>query len=99
MDYQKGYEREKRLNKNLQKELEKIQMENDGLLEKCMEPDIEVSELIAALKEIKKEWAQTLENLKVKEREYDKLIKEMKDFRNNIMGSTRLQRIIAKKLL
>ena len=99
MDFQKGYEREKRINKNLKAELESLKTEHNELLEKCMEPDIEVTELIATLKQIKADWLQTLDNLKEKEKEYDKLIKEMKEFRNNIMGSTRLQRIVAKKLL
>lgn len=98
MDFKKSYEREKRLNSSLRKDLAKLELENNELVEKCLEPDVEVTELIAVLKGIKKEWSETLADLQKQRDEYKKLITEMRAFRNNIIGSTRLQRMINKKL-
>lgn len=98
MDYKSKYEREQRLNKTLKEELGKVKLENDELINKCMEPDIEQSELIETLKQINQRWEQAVAEVEAKNREYEQLLQEMREFRNKMMGSTRLQRRVDKLL-
>jgi glutamine synthetase adenylyltransferase len=98
MDYKSKYEREQRLNKTLKEELGKVKLENDELINKCMEPDIEQSELIETLKQINQRWEQAVAEVEAKNKEYEQLLQEMREFRNKMMGSTRLQRRVDKLL-
>ncbi len=98
MDYKSKYEREQRLNKTLKEELGKVKLENDELINKCMEPDIEQAELIETLKQINQRWEQAVAEVEAKNKEYEQLLQEMREFRNKMMGSTRLQRRVDKLL-
>ena len=68
------------------------------MLEKCIEPDVELSELIATLKKINTEWDAALKDIQKARDEYWQLNKELREFRNMMFGSTKLQRLFLKKL-
>ena len=91
-------DRQQRLIAELKDELSKVKLENSELIDKCMEPDIELSELIETLKDINIKWQAALDAIEKTRYEYTKTLKELHEFRNNIIGSTRLQRRVTKFL-
>jgi predicted nuclease with TOPRIM domain len=94
----KQTDRKDRMIAELKKELEKVTIENNELIDKCMEPEVELSELIETLKQINTEWSATLKDIQKARDEYWQLNKELREFRNKMIGSTRLQRLVNKKL-
>lgn len=92
-------DRQTRLMHELKTELEKVKLENSELLDKCMEPDIELSELIETLKQINTEWDVALKDIQKARDEYWRLNKELMEYRNMIPKSVRLQNAISKKFV
>ena len=92
----KQTDRRDRLMMELKDELQKVKLENNELLEKCMEPDVELSELIETLKQINIEWDAALQDIKKARDEYWQLNKELREFRNMIPKSVRLQKALTK---
>lgn len=91
-------DRKDRMIAELKEELQKVKLENNELIDKCMEPDVELSELIATLKQINVEWDAALKDIQKARDEYWQLNKELREFRKMIPTSVKLQRMIQEKL-
>ena len=91
-------DRKDRMIAELKEELQKVKLENNELIDKCMEPDVELSELIATLKQINVEWDVALKDIQKARDEYWQLNKELREFRKMIPTSVKLQRMIQEKL-
>jgi len=91
-------DRKDRMIAELKEELQKVKLENNELIDKCMEPDVELSELITTLKQINVEWDAALKDIQKARDEYWQLNKELREFRKMIPTSVKLQRMIQEKL-
>lgn len=92
-------DRQARLMEELKTELEKVKLENSELLDKCIEPEVELTELIETLKQINIEWSAALKDIQKARDEYWQLNKELREFRNMIPKSVRLQKFISDKFM